>query len=233
METMTDFEKRIKAMRLEITAQNKTIDELATSFNHNKQQLVQHDQIACLQTLRARILKEVENTRRMESAAQRGSYKGNILCGLVAFAANGLFTTMNNREDAVLVGLKAANSVMSKKSPFGSVFVAIGKEGLPEDVEVAPISRLARESNKSESDIKAKLQEKGYLVMTPEAFIQILDKVEIRIHGGTISLPITIDKLKLVTRAMEPLRLVSFSSSAKGSKKISVTKSCTDKRTMR
>lgn len=34
METMTDFEKRIKAMRLEITAQNKTIDELATSFNH-------------------------------------------------------------------------------------------------------------------------------------------------------------------------------------------------------
>ena len=77
------------------------------------------------------------------------------------------------------------------------MFVAIGKEGLPEDVEVAPISRLARESNKSELDVRVNLQVNGYLLMTPEAFIQILDKAERGIHGGTISLPIDIDKLKL------------------------------------
>ncbi len=66
METMTDFEKRVKVMRLGIADQNKAIDELTTSFNYNKQQLVQHDQIARLQTLRARIMKEVEDTKRME-----------------------------------------------------------------------------------------------------------------------------------------------------------------------
>ncbi|MFC1980232.1 hypothetical protein ACFLVS_05230 [Chloroflexota bacterium] len=69
METINDFEKRIKAMRLEIADQNEAIDELATSYNANKQQLVQHDQIACLRTLRARILKEVEDTKLMESAS--------------------------------------------------------------------------------------------------------------------------------------------------------------------
>ncbi len=197
METITDFEKRIEAMRLEVVGQNEAIDELATSFNNNKQRLAQHDQIACLQTLRARILKEVENIRRMELAAQIGSYQGNMLCGLAAFAFSGLFAAMNNREDALLKGVKAANSVMSKKIPFGSVFVAIGKEGLPENVEVAPISRLARESNKSELDIRAELQANGYLLMTPEAFIKIVDKAERGIHGGTISLPIDIGKLKL------------------------------------
>ena len=209
METMTDFEKRIKAMRLKLADQNEAIDELATSFNYNKRQLVQHDQIACLQTLRARILKEVEDTKRMESAAQRGSYQGNILCGLAVFAFSGLFAAMNNRKDALLIGVKAANSEMSKKIPFGSVFVAIGKEGLPEDVEVAPISRLARESNKSELDVRVNLQTNGYLLMTPDVFIQILDKAERGIHGGTISLPMDIDKLKLITYAMEPHRLVS------------------------
>jgi len=166
METITDFEKRIKAMRLEVAGQNEAIDELATSFNYNKQQLVQHDQIACLQTLRARILKEVEGTRRMESAAQTGSAQGSMICGLAAFATGGLLAAMNNRKDALLKGVKAANSVMSKKIPFGSVFVAIGKEGLPENVEVAPISRLARESNKSELDVRANLQANGYLLMT-------------------------------------------------------------------
>jgi len=201
VEIISDFEKRIKAMRLEIADQNKTIDELATSFNYNKQQLVQHDQIACLQTLRARILKEVEDTKLMESAAQRGSAQGSMICGLAAFATGGLFAAMNNRKDALLKGIEAANSVLNKKIPFGSVFVAIGKEGLPENVEVVPISRLARESNKSELDIRAKLQANGYLLMTPEAFIQVLDKAGRGIHRGTISLPIDIDKLKLLTYA--------------------------------
>ena len=101
MEIINDFEKRIKEIRLEIAGQNEAIDELATSFNHNTQQIVQHDQIACLQTLRARILKEVEDTKRMESAAQIGSYQGKMLCGLAAFAFNGLFAAMNNRKDAL------------------------------------------------------------------------------------------------------------------------------------
>ena len=209
MEIINDFEKRIKAIRLEIADQIKTIDELVTSFDDNKQQLVQHDQIACLRALRTRILKEVEDTRRIELAAQRCSYQGNMIYGLAAFALNGLFAAMNNRKDAVLVGLNAASSEMSKKVPFGSVFVAIGKGGLPEDVKVVPISRLARELKTSELDVRVNHQANGYQLMTPEAFMQILDKAERGIHGGTISLPMDIDKLKLVIYALEPLRLVS------------------------
>ena len=190
METMTDFEKRIQAMRLEVAGQNKAVDELATSINYNKQQIVQHDQIACLQTLRARILKEVEDTKRLESAAQIGSTQGSMICGLATFATAGLVAAMHNRKDPLLIGIKEANSVWSNKIPFGSVFVAIGQEGLPENVEVAPISRLARESNKTEMEVKASWKHDGYVLVSPEQFAMLLNKVEQAVLDGSVCLPL-------------------------------------------
>jgi len=207
METIDDFGKRIKAMRLEVAKQNKAADEFATSFNYSKQQLIQHDQIACLQTLRSRILEEVEGIKRLESAAQIGSSQGKMLSGLAAFALSGLFAAMNNRNDAFGIGIKSAQSIFNKEIPFGSVFVAIGKGGLPEDVEVVSISRLARESDKSELDVRANLQADKCLLMTPEAFIKVLDEAERGICDGTISLPIDADKLKRKSLEVSRLRL--------------------------
>lgn len=57
------------------------------------------------------------------------------------------------------------------------------------------VSRLARESNSSESEIKAGLKHDGYLLMTPEQFAELLDKVEQAVLNGSSSLPINIDKL--------------------------------------
>ena len=49
--------------------------------------------------------------------------------------------------------------------------------------------------SRSESEIVANFWNNGYLSMPPEAFAQVLNKVERGILDGSLSLPINIDKL--------------------------------------
>ena len=93
-----------------------------------------------------------------------------------------------------------AGSVMSKTVPFGNVLIDIGKEGIPEDVRVIPISRLARESNRSELEVKTSLTHDGYLLMTTEVFTQVLDKTKSEILDVSFPLPIKISETKQITR---------------------------------
>ncbi len=64
-----------------------------------------------------------------------------------------IFAATKGRKDAFRIGLKLAISTPSKAVPFDTVLIAVGKGGLPEDLKVAPVSYLARESNKSESEM--------------------------------------------------------------------------------
>ncbi len=123
------------------------------------------------------------------------SYSPELIWLIAAFVFNGMFAAMNNRKDALLIGVKAVSSEMSKKIPFGRVFVAIGKEGLPEDVEVAPISRLARESKKSELEVEMSWKHDGSILISPEEFAEFLDKVEREILDGSASLPMAVDEV--------------------------------------
>ena len=71
----------------------------------------------------------------------------------------------------------------------------IGQKGIPEDVKVIPVSRLARESKRSELDIVASLKRNGYLMMTLQVFTQALDKTKSEILDGSLSLPIKISEI--------------------------------------
>jgi len=94
-----------------------------------------------------------------------------------------------------------AGSVLSKTVPFGTVLIRIGKEGIPEDVKVIPVSRLARESKRSKSDVVASLKRNGYLMMTLQVFTQALDKTKSEILSGSLYLPIKISEItKPITR---------------------------------
>ncbi len=99
------------------------------------------------------------------------------------------FAAARGRKDAFNIGAILAQSILPRTIPFGTVHIVIGKEGSP---EVVSVSRLARESSRSESDVVSILRNNGYLSMTPEAFAQILNKVERGILDGSLSLPINI-----------------------------------------
>ncbi len=196
METIADFGKRIQAMRSELGEQTIAIQKLAVAIAESERQIGRRDQVTRLRILKSRILWEVENIRQMESAAQ--SSNNNItLFGRApaAFIFGSIFTAATRHKDAYKTGVKLAGSVLSKNIPFGMVLIGIGKEGLPEDLKIIPVSRFARESNKTEPEVEMSWKHDGSLLMSPEEFAELLDKVEREILDGSASLPMAVDEV--------------------------------------
>jgi len=196
METIVNLSTRIKQLSLEVEQQTVAVSELAVSFADGAQRQVRNDQAILLRSLKTRIMWEVENIRRMELAAQ--SRDNNItLFGKApaAFIFGSLYTAATRHKDAYKTGVKLAGSVLSKEIPFGMVLIGIGKEGLPEDIKSIPVSCFARELNKTEAEAEASLKGKGYLLMTPEVFAKVLEKVEREILDGSVSLPMAVDEV--------------------------------------
>ena len=199
MENIDDLSTRIKQLSLEVEQQTAAVSELAVSFADGAQRQVRNDQAILLRSLKTRIMWEVENIRRMELAAQ--SRDNNItLFGKApaAFILGSLYTAATRHKDAYKTGVKLAGSVLSKEIPFGMVLIGIGKEGLPEDLKIIPASRFARESNKTEPEVETSWKDDGYLLMTPEQFAELLDKVEQAVLDGSLCLPMAVDELILL-----------------------------------
>lgn len=201
MEAIADFILWIETIRSELGQQVIAAKKLAVTFNERNIQLIRYDQISRLEALKYRINKEVESVKQMESAAQTGYTKGTLLNTGLTFAIGSIFMHSIGRKDSLGIGAQMAGSVLSKTVPFGTVLIRIGKEGIPEDVKVIPVSRLARESKRSKSDVVASLKRNGYLMMTLQVFTQALDKTKSEILDGSLSLPIKIGEItKQITR---------------------------------
>ncbi|MFC1966460.1 hypothetical protein ACFLWI_05900 [Chloroflexota bacterium] len=199
METIADFKKWIGTIRSELGQQVIAVKRLAVAFNEVNIHLIRYDQVAKLRLLSLRVTKEVEEIKRMESASQYGANKGALFGAGAVFVFGSLYVAATRHKDAYKSGAKLAASVLSKDIPFGTILIAIGEKGIPEDVKAISVSRLARESNRSESEIEVSLKDNGYLLITPEHFTELLDKVESGVLDGSYSLPIGIDALSLLT----------------------------------
>ncbi len=186
-------------MRSELGEHTVAVKELVVAITESERQIVRRDQAIRLGILKSRIMREVKDIERTESAAQYRATKRALFGGApAAFISGSLYTASARHKDAYKTGVKLAGSVLSKKIPFGTVRIAIGKEGLPEDLKIIPLSRLARESSKSESEVEDSLKSNGYLLMTPEQFAELLDKMECGILDGSLCLPIAVDELILL-----------------------------------
>ena len=190
-----DLDVWLEGMIGKVRAHTTAVRELVAILADGAQRLTQHDQAACLRSLKTRLIEEVGHFQRMETAAHTGYSQGKIISGLAAFAIGGLFGAASGRKDPASAGWRLAKSVLDKNVPFHTVLIAVGKGGLPDGLEVIPLSRLARELHKSELEIEASLKHNGYLLMTPEKFAKVLDKVERGILDGSVSLPIVIDEI--------------------------------------
>ena len=195
MESIADFEKWIGIMRSELEQQAIAVKRLAVAFNEGDLQLSRHDQAARLRLLLLRTTKEVEDIKQMESAAQYRANNRALLSAGAKFIFGGLFMAATRHQDAFKVGAGGAASVLSKEVPFGTVYIVIGKKGIPEDMKVISVSRLARESTKTEPEVEAIWKHDGYLLVTPERFIELLDKATQVVLDGSLCLPIAVDEL--------------------------------------
>ena len=195
MDRMSTFQQSAEVLCRQAKEQAAVLEPLGDIFAQEAKRLVRYDQAVCLRWLNARVLHEVDDIQRMETAASDGFTKATLITGMTKLALGGLVATVTRSRKAFSVGARLAESNLSRTQPFGNVMVAVGRGGLPNDVEVISLSRLARESDRLESDIEAALQTHGYLLMTPKVFSRVLTGLERRVLDGSLSLPVTGDQL--------------------------------------
>ena len=198
MEGMTAYRQQMEALRCRAKAQVEALGVLEKAFAQEAEHLHRGDQAQCLDALRARVTYEVSHIRRMESAASFGFTKATLITGLAKLALGSLMASaVRSQEDPLSFGVWLANTSFARTAPFGNVAVAVGPGGLPDEVNVIPLSRHAREMGKSESEIMAAIEAHGYRLLTPESFFRALDQLREHVLKGAATLPVAIASFAL------------------------------------
>lgn len=193
MDTVNNSEKWFAENALMVKKCLMAAEGLAHEFVAAADSVLRHDQAAILRSLKARVMAEVKDAQWREGSASLAFTESNLGWGLAAFPAGLLLGAAAGHKDPLATAAKMADSILGKSAPFGSVLVGVGKHGIPDDVKVIPLSRLARESKMSESQVRATLSSSGCCLTAPQTFAAAVDEIERRILDGAVSLPLSVE----------------------------------------
>jgi len=202
MDNTSRFKQGIDGVRHKLRTQATAVGELELNLAQCARILSQHDQVNSLHILKDRVMQEVEDARIMETVVSASSSQARLTAGLVMLATGIVSAAVTGKESLFSVGAKHAKLAWDRREPFGTVMIAIGKLGLPGDVQVLPVSRLAREQNTSQMHIIKTLRDGGYLLMDPGTFSQLVDSLERKILDGSICLPVSKEHLAIELKNM-------------------------------
>ncbi len=186
----------IRALRQRAAAQVEALQGLAGLFDEEAELLHRKRQVQTLQLLRKRVSSEVSALQGAELASYHRFSDGRLINAGLNFAVGGLVSAMTGLgKRPLVVGLRCAEQALAEKQPFGNVQVAVGPGGVPGDVSVVCISRFARDGGISESRAEAALRAEGRVLMSPDEFSWVLDKLEPMVLAGTLALPVAATQL--------------------------------------
>jgi hypothetical protein len=197
VESVTVCRQRLEALRRRVRTQVKALRLLKSAFAKEAKHLRRHDQVQRLRDLRSKIMQEVQHVQRMESDAAYAFAKGTFIAGLLKFSVGALGAAAAGRpEHPLWVGARLAQDDFERSEPYGTVLVAVGPGGIPEEVDVVPVSRWARESERSEAEIEAALKALGYVLVQPQTFYRVMEGLESKVVAGVpLALPVAAAKL--------------------------------------
>jgi len=191
MENMSSCRQQLEALRSQVKEQTDALSALETAFLQEAEYLRRYDQARLLRALHDRVTQGVRHVRRMEESA---SYSFNWAMTITGSAKLALWSLIaakrHSKEHPLTIGLEHAKSDFSRTAPFGTVIVAVGPKGIPDDVEVISLSQSAREQRKAESEIVAAMEDRGYRLVAPESFLRRLDELREQVLKGSVSLPV-------------------------------------------
>lgn len=191
MENMAGCQSRVEALRQRAGAQVDVLLPLNELFAREVEHLRRHDQARSLDALGRKIAQEVSDIQRTETSASYGFNQAALITGLVKFGIGGLEALASrSHKHPLSAGARLAEGDFTRTAPFGEVRVAVGVRGIPDDVNVVPLSRWAREQGRSESEVVALLKARGYRVMKPEGFFITLNELKGKVLKGTLVLPV-------------------------------------------
>ena len=190
MEPMTGYRQRIERLRCEVRALADALGVLDKAFAQEAEHLRRQDQAQCLDDLRARLTQEIAEIQRAESAASCSFTEGRLISGLATGIGASLGSLLRpTREHPLAIGARYAADKWRKSAPFKTVAVAVGPKGIPDDVRTVSLSGVARETGRTESEVRAALEDRGYRIMMLGDFLRLLTELKGKVLGGTASLP--------------------------------------------
>lgn len=190
MESMSARSQRMEALRCRTRELTDALGVLGKAFAQEAELLHRHDQARGLDELEKRVAQEAEDSRHMERVASHELRKARLISGATKFALGTLAAALaGSREQPLYVGARLARGDFRRADPFGTVLVAVGLGGMPGDVKVISVSRLARESSLSESQTVASVEAQGYRLMPPETFFSVLAELKKNVLDGAVTVP--------------------------------------------
>ena len=188
-----DHLKDLQSRTKELVETGLALDAL---FAGEETRLRREDEISRLRAVRGAIVSQLQRLRELELLARCGHGETKLVMSLVGLVVTAVVST--SKPLTAVVG-RLVDGLTDREQPFGLVMVCIGPDGLPEDVGVISISRLARESNRPQPEVMSKLRENDYLLLTEEAFSVLIDRLVGDVRAGKLQLPVSRDKLVEIT----------------------------------
>jgi hypothetical protein len=210
MDAMNSSEKWFVENALRVKRYLMAAEKLTNEFVAAADNVRRRDQAVSLRRLKARIMADVEHEQSRETSASLAFSERKLAGGVVGFTASLIAGAAAGHKDSLAVAADVADASFRKSAPFGTVLVAVGKNGVPDDVKVIPLSRFARESKISESQVRAALNKSGHFLTGSHAFAAAAGEIERRVLSGVASLPLSVEEfsraclrapLVVVTRA--------------------------------
>jgi len=195
MEDLTPYITSLKNLRSRAKKLTSTGLSLTKLLDEEACRLKRRDEASRLKTLYFSIRQELDWAKMSEDAAEYGHNQANLIVSLGGLAVSGIIKMVSKNDRLSTYSDHITTSLTSKQRPFGTVLVSVGPKGLPDDVRVVSISRLARESNREESRVINQLREGGYLLFSEKAFSLLIDKLINDVQEGRLCLPIPTEKL--------------------------------------
>jgi len=206
MEGLTPNSAYLKDLRHRARKLSAASLSLGNLFAEEAVRLHRTDEASRLEALYFSIRQQVDGARRHEAAASRGHSEVNLKVSLGKLVVGGAIKMLSENKQLLDFSDDLLKGLGGEQRPFGTVLICVSPKGMPDDVQVVSISRLARESNREESEVINELQRHGCLLFSEKAFSRLIDKLTCDVQEGRVFLPISTEKLT-ETRTSSCLKL--------------------------
>ena len=203
MESLKSFHGHLESLRSKARRLTATGLALTNLFAEEARRLNRWDEASRLRALFFSIRRQLDWVKNSEDAASYGYSQANLIAALGGLAVGGMIKIASKNEQLSAFADYILKSHNNKERPFGLLLICIGPKGLPDDAGVVSISRLARESNREESEVISILQEGGYLLFSEKAFSLLVNRLVDDVREGRLRLPISREKLSEITASGE------------------------------
>jgi hypothetical protein len=175
---------------------------LVTLLNKREAHLNRENEALKLEALNSAITQELNRVKLSEDSMSREHSQTNFVLSATNLAVGAIKAASGNLNRKDVAAYLLSNQAVEQVT-FGNALICVGPNGLPDDVRVVCISKLARDKRRHESRIVGDLRQHGCLLFREEEFSLLISRVTDGIKEGRLNLPIPKDKLPIVTLSGE------------------------------